>query len=288
MIIKIILFLNVIVITFLYRYLNKYFKKKYTKDENIICKYNLHIKQALHKNVILKSPNIIPLNIYQTYETLNLPGVMKEAHTILKSQNPEFMVHLYDDTMRREFIKTNFNTDVLKAYDTLIPGAFRADLWRYCIIYIKGGIYLDIKFIIDSNTNLKLIDFVDKEYFVRDFPGPNREFMYNALMISKPKNKIYLKCIDQIIENTQNKYTKECLNITGPGVLATSIYNNIDICQNIDLKSLKLQGRRNIDTHIVYNNKKFLIKHKGRAYYKEIKKSNSNYSTLYKNKQVYN
>ena len=33
--------------------------------------------------------------------------------------------------------------DVLKAYDKLIPEAFKADLWRYSIIYKKGGCYMD-------------------------------------------------------------------------------------------------------------------------------------------------
>ena len=44
------------------------------------------------------------------------------------------------------FIKSHFSKRVLYAYDKLIPGAFKADLWRYCIIYINGGIYIDIKY----------------------------------------------------------------------------------------------------------------------------------------------
>ena len=48
--------------------------------------------------------------------------------------------------MCREFIKNNFDLDILNAYDILKPGAFKADLWRCCILYIYGGIYLDIKY----------------------------------------------------------------------------------------------------------------------------------------------
>ena len=69
--------------------------------------------------------------------------------------------------MRREFISKYFNKDVLEAYDTLLPGAYKADLWRYCILYKMGGIYMDIKYTLSNNT-YKLINLTDKEYYVRD------------------------------------------------------------------------------------------------------------------------
>ena len=35
--------------------------------------------------------------------------------------------------------------DVLNAYDSLIPGAYKADLFRYLVLYREGGVYLDCK-----------------------------------------------------------------------------------------------------------------------------------------------
>ena len=71
---------------------------------------------------------------------------MNERVETLKKQNPQFKYHLFDDNDCREFIKNHFREDVLYAYDHLIPGAYKADLWRYCVLFIKGGIYLDIKY----------------------------------------------------------------------------------------------------------------------------------------------
>jgi mannosyltransferase OCH1-like enzyme len=76
---------------------------------------------------------------------------MQECVDKLKKDNPEFEYHFYDDNQCREYIKDNFNKDVLHAFDKLIPGAFKADLWRYCILYKKGGIYLDIKYQCENN-----------------------------------------------------------------------------------------------------------------------------------------
>ena len=52
----------------------------------------------------------------------------------VKKTNPIFEHHLFDDNDCREFIKNNFPEVVLQAYDGLIPGAYKADLWRYCIL----------------------------------------------------------------------------------------------------------------------------------------------------------
>ena len=49
----------------------------------------------------------------------------------IKNLNPKFNYFLFDDNDCREFIRLNFRPDVLNAYDRLIPGAYKADLWRY-------------------------------------------------------------------------------------------------------------------------------------------------------------
>jgi hypothetical protein len=37
-----------------------------------------------------------------------------------------------------------FGADAIRAYDTLDRIAFKADLWRYCRLFLDGGIYADI------------------------------------------------------------------------------------------------------------------------------------------------
>ena len=54
--------------------------------------------------------------------------------------------YLFNDDSCRDFLAITFPPDVVYAYDELIPSAFRADLWRYCILYMFGGVYMDIKY----------------------------------------------------------------------------------------------------------------------------------------------
>ena len=177
---------------------------------------------------------------------------MKECVEKIKRANPEFKHHLFDNTERRNFIEQNFEPKVLEAYDALIPGAYRADLWRYCVLYKLGGIYLDIKF--EPIGDFKFIELCDKEYWVVDRPyalsdataehnlylvnhpryleyvspkistvyWKNKKIgVYNALIICKPKNKLLKQCIDQVVQNVQRHfYGHNCLYPTGPGMIS--------------------------------------------------------------------
>ena len=59
--------------------------------------------------------SIIPLNIFQTWPSKDLPPKMKECVELLKKQNPRFTHYLFDDNECREFIKNHFNYEVLNA-----------------------------------------------------------------------------------------------------------------------------------------------------------------------------
>ena len=143
---------------------------------------------------------------------------MKRNLELLKINNPEFTYILFDDNMCRDFIEKYYNKDVLYAFDNLIPWAFKADLWRYCILYKYWGIYLDIKF--NTTNGFKLIELTDKEYFPRDRKFPNLYGIYQALLVCKPGNEILMKCINNIIKNVKDKnYNLNALEITGPQLM---------------------------------------------------------------------
>ena len=192
----------------------------------------------------------IPLKIFQTWHSKDLPENMRKNVQLLKIQNAEFEHFLFDDNDCREFIEKNFSDDVLFAFDSLIPGAYKSDLWRYCALYIHGGIYLDIKY--HCFNGFKLLFLTDKEYFVKD---KSENHIYNALMATFPKNEIMLKCINQIVENVKTKYYgRGCLDPTGPGLLGSfliSEYNKLRFCLRIDNSFLSICDKENNDIEIL-------------------------------------
>jgi hypothetical protein len=183
------------------------------KLKRINSKQKLELKPKLYLRNNKKS--VIPLHIFQTWHTLDLPPEMKETVELLKEQNPEFTHYLYDDEMCEQFIKENFDDDILYSFKKLKPGAYKSDLWRLCILYIKGGIYLDIKY--HCSNGFKLIELTDKEYFVKDRCYCDIQGIYNALLICMPGNKILYNSIKLIVENVKNDIYGNCnLSVTGP------------------------------------------------------------------------
>lgn len=160
--------------------------------------------------------NVIPLNIYQTWHTKSLPPLMARAISKIKFNNPAFTYYLFDDDDCRNFIANNFGPVILNTFDSLIPGAYKADLWRYCVLYKNGGIYLDVKYV--PVNNFKLINLTESEHWVID---ADKNGIYNALMVCKPNNPILGAAINKIVENVKNKfYGGSPLDPTGPGLLS--------------------------------------------------------------------
>jgi mannosyltransferase OCH1-like enzyme len=195
------------------------FHKKHVEAYKLYNEYKkkIQISYPLKENY---NP-VIPLNIYQTWHTKKLPEKMFKTIKLIKNLNPRFNHQLFDDNDCREFIKNNFESNVLHAFDSLIPGAYKADLWRYCVLYKNGGIYLDIKY--KPLNNFRFITMTEKEHWVLD---ADKNGVYNALMVCKPGNEILLKAINKIVENVKNKYYgNSSLEPTGPHLLA-SFFNN--------------------------------------------------------------
>ena len=260
----------------------------------IVCiyLYKLYSGKLLYKqkfNIILEyfSDNTenIPLKLFQTWHNKELPLKMKETVETLKKQNPEFEHHIYTLDECMEFIKEKFDEKVLNAYNRLVPLAYKADLWRYCILYKYGGIYLDIKY--SCVNNFKLFDLTDKEHFVQDRQEYyiNKNGISQAFLVSKPNNLLLLECINKIVENVNNNYYGfNSLYPTGPGLIGDLYDKFYNDRSNIDLKF--------IGDGIITDNKNNHILKEYLEYRDELKLAvdelkTENYGILYEKKQIY-
>lgn len=223
--------------------------------------------------------SIIPLNIFQTWHTKLLPPLMNEVVQSIKNNNPKFKHYLFDDNDCRMFIKQFCGNVVLKAYDNLLPGAYKADLWRYCVLYKYGGIYLDIKY--KHIKNFKFITMTEKEHWVLD---ADDDCIYNALMVCLPNNKILLKAINRIIYNVNHKfYGKNSLYPTGPGLLST--YFSKEEKNNFDMKHKFVNNLNN--RFIIYNDVSILRSYNGYLIEHDKNKKVDHYSKLWNDKNIY-
>ena len=74
--------------------------------------------------------------LYLAYERC-MHFVWLEQFKAMKDLNKHITFHLFNDDDCRNYIKNNFETKVLHK-DSLNPSAYKADLWRYCVLYKEG------------------------------------------------------------------------------------------------------------------------------------------------------
>jgi mannosyltransferase OCH1-like enzyme len=246
--------------------------KQITKYYNLMKPYSL--KPSYQR--------IIPLHVYTCWHTYDLPPDMKKNYELMKVQNPELEFHLYDENDCKKFIQNHFSQNVVDAYESLIPCSYKSDLWRFCVLYINGGIYIDIKY--QCVNGFKLVALTEGEQFVRDYNPKN---VYTALIVTFPKNNIMKQCIDSIVENVKNRYYGVgCLDPTGPGLLAKSFSQ--DSINSFPLfHSFTDIPNKVVDYYIVFNNKIILSFYKN--YRDEQKKyqKNKKYHQLWDEKNIY-
>lgn len=250
-------------------------------------KENLEIKIKKYlrtKDLGPSQINQVPLDVYMSWGSYNLPSGMKktiEKNTIL---NPEFNFYIYDDKACRDFIIANFDPEVVDAFDVLIPGAYKSDLWRYCILYKNGGVYMDIK----MECKLPLVKLINANpiTLVQDIPHYTiTNGIWNGFMIYPPGNPIFMSCINSIVNNCKNlDYRRSSLDITGPHLLGSILRTNYPEQEKYITLILNDPGVR-----ILYiSNRKVVLQQYG-TYRSEQKlfAGKPHYSEYYYNKNVF-
>ena len=234
------------------------------------------------------SPNVVngvPLVVYRSWITNNISIDMKNTIDKTILMTPEFDNYFFSDDECLKFIQDNFEPNVASAFKSLNPGAYQSDLWRYCILYKNGGVYIDIK----MELHLPLIDIL-KEYskiFIGNIPDepPNpKDQVWNGLMSSPPGNPVFKACIDEIVESCKNRdYKANYLDITGPCLLwrMTQKYEPPTFLSSLPFYWMK--GRYGL----LFKDKELLTEYENfRSNQKNTQKT-PHYTEMWNNKHVY-
>ena len=230
----------------------------------------------------------VPLVIYQSWHTNKIPYHMKETIYKLLDMNPEFDYYLYSDEKSREFISANYSQEVLSAFDTLKPGAYKSDLWRYCILYKTGGVYLDIKYF--SVSPLLDIVRVTPIVYVKEndisCEGTYNK-IYNGFMVSPPNNVIFKMCIDEIVNNCKLKlYKGGPLHVTGPCLFGKLVYEH-NGNEYVNVINIQLDIVSDDIFRIVHNNVEFLKSYKEYRYEQKKYQKLERYTKMWNDKNIY-
>jgi hypothetical protein len=216
----------------------------------LITKTNLTPVQIVYQN--------IPKVIVQTNESYTYKNQYDFlAQNSVLEANPEYKYVYFNNTERRSFLRENFDNDMIRAYDTLIPGAFQADIFRIAYLFKRGGCYLDFKVIaraslrdiIQQDDNLVMCCDYDKS---NSMDRKTCKSYLNSVIFSEPNSAemydVLQACVNNVLHNRYvfenemvNGICGKILSITGPCLLYEVLQNRLSD------KQLRLK-------HVITNN----------------------------------
>ena len=163
----------------------------YMKDDILLPKYQNNMK--------INDKNI-PKIIYQTYNNKNkVPSIVFEN---IKKYANSYEYKFYNDDDCINFLKTYFEPKILNKFNSMKKGAHKADLFRYCILYLYGGYYIDIKSIL-----IKPLDQVFKNNYdlYTVIGGIGNKAIYQGILATYPRNDIIKRSINFILETSNDE-----------------------------------------------------------------------------------
>lgn len=176
--------------------------------ENLLLSLSPSSSYNLNPFSVSLKTNYIPQIIHQTYS--DIKKVPLKVYENIKKFAPLHQHVLYDDAAALKFLTRNFNSQVSKAFESLVLGAHKADLFRYAVLYICGGIYLDIK--------TELIEDVSKTFpsdttNITTVLSQKYKEIYQGVIAAPPRQSIFLYLIDAIVKSGPTPfYNRFCLD----------------------------------------------------------------------------
>ena len=275
---------------------------------NAFCKYkNLRVLNNRsinwdNKNKCFKNIYNITNIFYQSWDE-SLPD---EINNINKKYIPKnFEYKLYTMNNMVDYLQKNWGKKYVFLFNSYNKIAHKVDLWRYCILYETGGIYLDADcLLLDKIENIVS---TCNMLFVTN--NRKKEDIFNGFMMTFPKNPIFKEIIDYMLKtgNKFNDYYFNCrylykiinkyIRINLPNTHYNVMLNNV----NYKLKLLIDEKINNVkidnnwyekSLYCAFNNNKCIMIESNKLYPYENKKkiiigkSNNNTKTI-KLKYIY-
>jgi len=269
--------------------IGKEYVMKFILNDDNTRQYGISVKIIKNKFSCVISCNSLKMDdrtnqnnrtIMQTSSTNTISKNRYNSILTILNYSPQFPYIFFDDNDILTFVKMNYSKIVNDAINNLIPGAFVSDLFRYCYLYLYGGIYIDCKKILFQSMN----DFIDdiNEIYVRDIPY---NFSYNAIIVCDKMTQIIRECIQVSVYNIIRCDMKDdTLKITGPGVLGDAIDKITKKTYQYKYFNKMIGDWRSC----VYRNKILFFQNSYHGYYNENNYlKEKHYDTLWRMKKVF-
>lgn len=171
----------------------------------------------------------IPWVMFRTgpWSRARLPPAINIYLKAFEKLNPQVKQIYLDDEDAESFMQEHY-PEYIKHYTSLIPGAYRADVLRLCLLMKHGGFYSDIGHL--HKRPLSEICSSHADVFLVAEPFPTKCGVYNAFMGAKRRDPLIVRFFQKVMSNVaRRKYSDHFLGITGPQALGQVLHGMLGL-----------------------------------------------------------
>jgi mannosyltransferase OCH1-like enzyme len=157
------------------------------------------------------------LNLFQFWDEVEAPPDVEELMASWRA-DPQFVYHRYCGESAHAFIRERFDRRTLKVFESCAVPAMQADVFRLCVLFDQGGIYVDA----DQGNRGRNGSFTDTtargHLFYRN---GHKGLICNGLMSFFDRHDPLVgELLERVSANVETKIDNRVWNVTGPGVIS--------------------------------------------------------------------
>ena len=140
--------------------------------------------------------------MHQTYKSHDLPEMFAKCQKQVQALHPDFVYRFYTDEDMDHCMRTEF-PDYVSAFQALPRMIMKVDMFRYCLMYKYGGVYLDMDY-----WMVRPFDLLDKEVVLpcnRESADGKPACLGNCIFASRPGHSFWKTLMDTLFTIDRRK-----------------------------------------------------------------------------------
>lgn len=172
-----------------------------------------------------------------------LSGYALEATESVRNAFPSCEYHCWGLDEATDFVAEHFDKSVQAAFHSLKPFSYKGDLFKYCLLHVLGGWYIDAGVKVLVSPESVFTETADPDFVLFRSNGP-MDAPWNcslAFLYAVPGHPAFVTAIEEVVTNCERKHygnTPLCPTMTafGRALAIHDVNSNIRQGQVVNVK----------------------------------------------------
>ncbi len=188
---------------------------------------------------------MIPKNIHLIFLRKNepFPELFEKCRLQIEANHLCWNILLYNEDDIQQILNQHLR-EYTRVYNSFVYNVQKADFLRLALVYIYGGFYMDLDMLslkpLDELRSCQLVLGEEKTVSIAEQQAMNLKYrirIANYMFGGIPQHPFLYKMMDEMAKRASIKLNsqQDILDITGPGLMTDTYWNNFSAYQDITL-----------------------------------------------------